>query len=195
MASIFAVLLIVFVAMNLRYFYNCAAGPFVLSKRDLQKISNPQARLRYYVTVSGGKAIATPFLWEEKRNKFSVRDNSSKITAFFLLLPTKAGFLLVKTPALTGLDRSDMKGLVKYPDDTGSDSYTGELAALDPDLEMKVKDSLEQAQHGMEKRLLPFMLVHTDSFKSSLPVCVLCTTLLAAGLAFHVIRALFFRSD
>ena len=190
MAIIFAAGLLAFVLTNMRYFYNCIAGPFALSDRDLLKISNPESSMRYYVTVHGGKAITTPFLWEEKVHRLSTKDKSTRITAFFLLLPTKAGLLLVKTPALTVHDPADTARLIKTPEDTGHDSYTGELAPMDHKLQMKVKERLELAQRGLGKKLLPYVLQHTDRFKSNLLVCFLAVSFLATGLAYFIIKAL-----
>jgi hypothetical protein len=156
----------------------------------LLKISNPESRIRYYVTVHGGKAITTPFLWEERIHRLSTKDKATRISAFFLLLPTKAGFVLVKTPAVTVHDPADTARLIKSPEDTGHDSFTGELATLDPKLQMKVKETLELAQRGLGKKLLPLMLQHTDSFKGNLLLCVLTMSALAGGLAYFLIKSL-----
>lgn len=170
LAALFLGLIGLLLLLNARYLYNCAAGPFRLSGHELAAIKNPQFTWRYYVTVSGSKPIMTPFLWKEsKKDPYTGQVKSESLAACFLLLPTRGGFLVIKSKSADAI----------------KNTYTGELSPLPQNLELRMRSNLEKAQPGLgiEMRLFNVMLSPGDDFERGLPpLFYACQSMLFAAI-------------
>ena len=91
-----AVLGVVLVAANSRYVANFVQGPFVTAPADLARISNPSDAARYFVRLTGTRAIETGIreITVRRRNG---REVGRSVAAEFYALEVGGRFLLVKS--------------------------------------------------------------------------------------------------
>ena len=154
----FFLVVIGFIAFNVRYAYNCFSGPFQLPEGELRKIKNPDNAWKYFLTVSGiNAAIQTPY-----GLKYITKAETGKITSeyyddHYLLLPTKDGMLTIQSH----------EGKI-------AQSYTGKLRNIDKDMKDGLSLDLENIRPGMSQTLLPMMLEETSSFKGALNPLGVC---------------------
>jgi hypothetical protein len=87
---------LVLIVANARYFINFIGGPFTVSPADLGSVPDPTQSLKYFVRVSGYRAIDTGLqvITIEKRGGVEI---GSGITASYYALDVGGKFLIVKS--------------------------------------------------------------------------------------------------
>lgn len=150
---LFFALALAIAGMNVRYAYNCFTGPYKLTDEQLGSIKDASKQFNYYVTVSSSHpAMLTPYgIKKVRKKKYSDEVISESIEYYYLVLPTRVGALIVKSP-----------------ESKISQTYTGELAGMDEDVKSSLSKDLDSDRPGTSKLLLPVMLETTEVFAASL---------------------------
>lgn len=94
--AFFVTLALVGLWLSQRYFYNFFKGPFTMQAADIAQINDPIVSPRYFVRVTGSKAIPTG-LQQITVTKQNGRETSRYVSAQYYALELGDRFLLVKS--------------------------------------------------------------------------------------------------
>ena len=146
-----------FGATQWRYFYNFFEGPFETDVNSLSQITNPETRLRYFVTIKGEDSLDTGLQDVETESQSGVVQ-SETVKAEYAALVLGKRFLIVK----------------RNPKDNGK-SYQGAITELPSEVHSKVVTPLLGEYPNADQIFLPLMLDATD-FRSEgyvyLAICI-----------------------
>jgi hypothetical protein len=127
-------------ALSYRYLVNFFLGPQPLNAGQVNAITNLDAQVRYYVTVTGDDVADTGFQ-EVSRSKTGTETVKA---SFFALL----------------VDQQIV--LVKGQGEATSKVYTGALVEIPADVRSEVITGIEADEPSLKGRFLPFMLDTSD---------------------------------
>lgn len=144
--AVVAVLGIVLVAANLRYFANFVAGPFVMGSSELARIVDPTQSPQYFARVSGTRAMDMGIqqITIRKRGGTEV---SRSVSAGYYALDLGEKLLIVKSASGMPL------------------SVEGELGRIPPDLDRQLFDTPEM--QSLRDQFYPLYLDAAGSFRTA----------------------------
>jgi hypothetical protein len=143
--AVVAVVGIVLVAANLRYFTNFVTGPFVMGPSELARIVDPTQSPQYFARVSGTRAIDTG-IQQITIRKQGDTEVSRSVSAGYYVLDLGEKLLIVKSASGQPL------------------SVEGELARIPADLDHQLFDTPEM--QSLRDRFYPFYL-DAGSFRTA----------------------------
>lgn len=160
----------IFVALNWRYAYNFAAGPFPADKDLLASIIDPDKPLRYFFSVSGDKSFESG-LTEVEREANTGRES------------TKAQYLV--------LAMGDKLLIIKASPGKSGQRFDGGLAQLPSDVRSQVEAPVVEQYPESLHMFLPTMLDATGFRDDGFWALVVCVPLV--GIAIWYLRIAWMR--
>ncbi len=126
-----------------RYLYNFFKGPFEITPQQLVSIQQPDAQLRYFVTVKGDESSDTGVQEVERESS-----GSETVKAKFSVLLVAKRILVVKSD----------------PNESGT-AFRGELSEISADVRTNVIAPILKEHPNASQAFLPFML-DTTGFRT-----------------------------
>lgn len=132
--------IVALVALNVRYLYNLASGPFTISREALLGISDVGERQEYYVTVNGDEVLDTGAQEVTSSSRGGIK-TGERVTARYVAMLLTDRLLLVKAPV----------------SDTGT-TVTGALVPIPQNVQREIVDPIVQDEPRLDGVFLSYML-------------------------------------
>lgn len=128
------------------YFSNLFRGPYAIPEQELMNITDPDKLDRYWVTVTGDKALDSGYQYVEREyDKHTKEVKRSTVQATYLWLIIKDRLLLVESPVKTR-----------------SLSFQGELTDIPLAQKDQIIGDLQKQVPGVSSHIIPAMLKVND---------------------------------
>ena len=155
--GIILALLLCFVAVQGRYFYNFILGSQKIEPAELVRPTSPSQRSRNFVTVQGEKSVLTGYQEVVRKiNKATRQVVSTEVKAEYAFLKVQDKLLLVK--ARPGAARLE---------------YSGALTPVPADFQQDYLKSLLAERPQLAGRILPFELDATEYLNTGITFLIL----------------------